>query len=139
MSREIKFRAWDRQEKKMHEVLSIHLRREKVIISNKPFGNVPLWDYDLMQYTGLKDKNGKEIYEGDIIKSEWQYDGVINRDITSVGQVAFGGNDGEPGFFMYGKDGDIYQPFVSYDRVELLSVEVIGNIYENPELLKEGN
>ena len=69
-----------------------------------------------MQFTGLHDKNGKEIYEGDIL----QYTDNFNRPITGV--VQYLGN----GFWIEEKDETHYMP---NDR------EVIGNIYENPELI----
>jgi len=71
-----------------------------------------------MQYTGLKDKNGKEIYEGDIVKIE----GFINH------VVGF-----EDGAFRWMNVGP-YLPIA--ERISERECEVIGNIYENPELLK---
>ena len=70
----------------------------------------------LMQYTGLKDKNGKEIYEGDICQYK-------NRNIV---KIYF-----KDGHFLMNNWGDI--------SCDLSDVEVIGNIYENSELLKGGD
>jgi uncharacterized phage protein (TIGR01671 family) len=69
------------------------------------------------QYTGLKDKNGKEIYEGDFIKAEW---GIGNADYRIVGE------DGLPEFYHW---------FIEY-CFEEDNLEVIGNKYENPELIE---
>ncbi len=82
----------------------------------------------LMQYTGLKDKNGKEIYEGDILKS--QEDKIL-------GSVGF-----ENGCFVLKAvwiDPAVndYPELKYYIDLEFMTVEVIGNIYENPELLTE--
>jgi len=74
----------------------------------------------IMQYTGLKDKNGNPIYEGDILKG---INGVI-------GQVIF--NDGA---FLFSVDMMPLVDFTNYSNTEKWA-EIIGNIYENPELLK---
>lgn len=87
----------------------------------------------LMQYTGLKDKNGKEIYEGDILEEEMSWGEKLG------GKVVFGNNelgkDSEgityttPGFSFKFKDGS---GFACLDG----ELEVLGSIYENPELVK---
>jgi len=73
----------------------------------------------LMQFTGLKDKNGKEIYEGDIVKSEaWS---------PSTYEVGF-----REGAFCFYREDSLYANNPEY----LFKFEIIGNIYENPELIK---
>lgn len=77
----------------------------------------------LMQYTGLKDKNGKEIYEGDIIR-------IKNSLIEIEGEVIFDTID--LSFEVYDKENDCKE-MLWYTNEEF---EVIGNIYDNPEILK---
>lgn len=78
-------------------------------------------EYELIQFTGLKDKNGKEIYEGDIVK--WFVNDVIRTGIVDY-------IDGYGGFDMKNFKDD-YHVCCDWLRGEY---EVIGNIYENPEL-----
>ena len=88
------------------------------------------------QYTGLKDKNGKEIYEGDIVKVKL-YKGEEEKYF--IGKVEyFGSNfivdaDNNSEYHVYDLDG-----FGIDYRYNLEDCEVIGNIYDNPELLEEG-
>jgi uncharacterized phage protein (TIGR01671 family) len=106
--REIKFRAWDKITRKwIFEGLTIN---QIASLSYYEFENK---DVEFMQFTGLKDKNGKEIYEGYIIN-------VNGENIC----ITF-----EDGCFgVYGKDN-------SCALFELDEFNIIGNIYENPELL----
>jgi len=127
--REIKFRAWDAYRKRIYEVIEINWLSESI----KVCGDFAGYRYTniksaiLMQYTGLKDKNGKEIYEGDIIKTFGLLDNITGpvefSDYKLTWQIHPSHWNEDVGFELF----DI--------RVHL---EVIGNIYENPELLELG-
>lgn len=79
------------------------------------------------QYTGLKDKNGKEIYEGDIISYKY-YKGFSNIEKEIIAKVEF--VNGCFGFYEYQNEHDSY-----FNCFDLTDTTVIGNVYENPELL----
>lgn len=121
MSREIKFRAWDKKEKQM--IIPSFIKNDE---KEDEY-------YVLMQYTGLKDKNDKEIYEGDIVKS---HEGYL---MTVIWQ--------DNGFKLMFKFKRTYQGESYTETRKDISLngsndkrwgcEVIGNIYKNPELLKE--
>lgn len=114
--REIKFRAWDKQFSKM---IDIRLP-EKYHID---------WErFELMQYTGLKDKNGVEIYEGDIVRPKEHSNYVVRWYNEDEGEVS------TYGYYM--EVTGMPDVIVSLNPVQARKLEVIGNIYENPELLE---
>ena len=112
---ELKFRAWDTQ-----------FHRMKVTGMGINNGILIGEEVEIMQFTGIKDKNGKEIYEGDIAGCDCLDDmrrAVVERH--SHGLAAF--------VFRYLK---LIWCDYDFDYVGMKECEVIGNIYENPELLE---
>lgn len=120
MAREIKFRAWEKPDatfdgRMWYEVLEY----------------VHTWyardDYVLMQFTGLRDKNGNEIYEGDIIERESSF-GTKENVLVEFGWSG----EGRESCYGYGtlcwSDDDVGKDHACH-------IKVIGNIYENPELI----
>lgn len=122
MNREIKFRAWDKINKVMLKVVEIDFFRRKMYftIDNKYYGECSLDDVILMQYTGLKDKNGKEIYEGDIISYLSR-----NRKTNEIFMVNWSNEDT---CFTFGN--------IRSDFIQKYG-EIVGNVYGNSELLEE--
>ena len=126
--REIKFRAWDKENEKMMKVSSLHLENKE--ISVKENGTFHLFRMqDLMQYTGLKDKNGKEIYEGDIVLIKLDETSTWYKTVVKFKKGAFIASliDREDYIYIFNRG------FDSND------FEIIGNIYKNKNLLEENN
>lgn len=115
--RKVEFRAWEKNLKEMIEVDDIDF---KVGVINSS----GIWRFfdeiELMQYTGLKDRNGKKIFEGDILKV---YDDFLEGSLYGI--VRF-------------RNGRFYLSTTkSYYNESWIYFEVVGNIYENKDLLEE--
>ena len=132
---EPKFRAWDKERQKMYEVDNIDFRKELINvfvpedIASYCSGNVerPFSKINLMQYTGLKDKNGVEIYEGDIAKAI-QSDHYFTKDkpVQIYTSITIKIDTEVTGYSQGGPDGE----------TQFTDIEVVGNIHENPKLLE---
>lgn len=138
--REIKFRAWDKPQTFANEqkldgrmVYSKLKRNENYMTSNDVGWSFRICDVNapIMQYTGLKDKNGKEIYEGDILR--WLAIEVKTGRVVVDELVIAEYSEQDARYFCYlnGLPENLFQ-----DRTKRW--EIIGNIYENPELLNGG-
>ena len=117
--RQIKFRIWCEKEKKMYPPIVL---QEYMSMSEYAQDDIqPAGEENrlLLEWTGLLDKNGKEIFEGDIIAYRNRKDELM----TGI-EVKWTGIMGEQGVYGYGYD-------ITPDKCE-----IIGNIYENPELIK---
>ena len=126
--REIKFRAWDNEVKRIEswEMLKNCNKDWLIDLIDGVFKD----DYELMQFTGLKDKNGKEIYEGDIVKFKVT-DLEKDKDNFIITECIF-----LNGRFSMNEIQRDEKDAVCYYYFEDEIVEVIGNKFENPELLK---
>ena len=132
MNRQIKFRVWDKKNSQFLQ--NNNIGADKTIFDLWDWAEVmgtctlfPMDDYVFQQYTELKDKNDKEIYEGDIVKFSRLFE--KERKIKELKSfVRF--DEGKFGFDLIGFNGMFYD--LSYE----CRIEVIGNIFEHAELLK---
>lgn len=124
MSRTIKFRAWSVKGKRMYTAGFQVSPFNGVALSLRGEGTAEGWyrndDLLLMQFTGLTDRHGKEVYEGDVVRK------------TSCGDY------GKVGVVVYEKAG--FQIGEGWDGLSLdAEIEVLGNLYEHPELVREAS
>ena len=125
--RNIKFRAWDYDTQRMIFESDIVFHDGTAYASKRDYKDCISIDMELMQYTGLKDKNGVEIYEGDIISV---FD--CNTEFIGSGEVIFK-NYSYCVRWLESKD----EYIMTFDECDFdcKTINVIGNIYENKELL----
>ncbi|CAL83906.1 hypothetical protein FDF29_06445 [Clostridium botulinum] len=133
--REIKFRAWDKIDEKIREITLIDFEYKKVKLLNDYTGESYLRDFEeviLLEYTGLKDKNGKEIYEGNILHIEIKDKSIKDKIIASSNEVV------KYKDCKFGVVWGWHRDFIGLDGFYNTAFQVIGNVYEDPKLLQEG-
>lgn len=144
--REIKFRAWDMSDPEFEDYMEYD-----VSAFNNPFKAHEKGDIVLMQYTGLKDKNGTEIYEGDILKQDYERDYDVTYDPDSLGYVSnetdFGWHKGIVSItasngaclrnpIHHSESRAMTEVTKMYKKIAAYRSEVLGNVYENPDTLE---
>ena len=134
MKRELIFRAWSKDDREWITEWSSMNGIDKDVCKYKG-KHVFFFDYDddqvsIMQYTGLKDKNGKEIYEGDIV--------IAKGDVSVLYLVKFGQYMYSDACFFLEEISDTNPPLRFFSR-GIDQTEIIGNIHENPELLESAS
>ena len=125
--REIKFRAWDKENEKMMKVSSLSLENKEIAVrENGTYHFFRMQNLELMQYTGLKDKNDKEIYEGDIL---------FFRDENMKYVVVWQ----DTAFMTKSIEIRKYSEKMCWLDDTEICCEIVGNIYENKKLSEENN
>ena len=120
-----RYKAWDKELQTMLDVSLIDFKKRVLVGEHWKFGETNFMSFDeieLMQSTGLFDKNGKEIFEGDILGTK---DGLLNGVVEYRSDLGMWTNS-----------------LIRYNNFERLcniagDREIIGNIYENPEILED--
>ncbi|EOA3442762.1 YopX family protein [Enterococcus hirae] len=134
-----KYRVWDKKTETIQEIESISFKEKKLVIDQKSvtwFNSDYIRNFDeaaLMQSTGLKDKNGVEIFEGDVVSVSVRngFDYLDNKVCIVKNSIDYSG------LVCATVDEDLEYQIFNTELFEEYTYEVIGNIYENSELLEE--
>ena len=146
-----RYRVWDKLDKEIYEVGEIHWSRgEFDFIGDGITFKRDADEVELMQSTGLFDKNGKEIFEGDILKfndewAEYCHEGYVDGSVEGInfvevvrGEACFEfGKTKYPESSLFIRMEDEHLTFAELIKSRDFEFEIIGNIYENPELLED--
>ena len=126
-----KFRAWDKTTSKLHVVNGIYCDNKKIhYIDDNRVRFVGFDNVIIMQSTGLFDKNGQEIFEGDVITN--------GKDVMCMKRHnTLGFYVEKKGRVEFIADGAVLEEFEEDAKEIADSLEIIGNVYENPELLED--
>lgn len=146
-----RFRAWDKEIKMMIEISLIDFEMHVIRGTHWKFGeteSIKFNDIELMQSTGLKDKNGKEIFEGDVLKfnDEWNeycHEGYVDGSVEGVNYVEVVRSEA---CFEFGKTKypdsslfilmeDEHLNFKDFIKSEDFEFEIIGNVWEDGDLI----
>jgi len=139
--KELKFRVWIKSLKRFGITSNLYVSADGNKIAGSEtmdsvatkYYSLPIDDYLIQQSTGLKDKNGREIYEGDILSEHWKHDDSNHISIVKFGIFQNNANE------IYGNGYYLDYPRESYMSGRPLissGYKIIGNIFENSELLK---
>lgn len=137
MEREIKFKAFDKETKKMHRVGQIDFDHKFCILETEDgaYFERGFSQIELMQFTELTDKNGKEIYEGDLLREppkNWH-----DQENYIIFEVFYHSSYGEFRIHRTHYQGNVCGGYIpKFERKSTDKMMVIGNKYQNPEFLK---
>lgn len=147
VSSDLKFKAWDHKDSNMYDVAYLNFHESEIGIYNQTGGVDPLpWDenIEVMQYTGMKDSGGQEIYYEQVVNfyfrdpkdntQNWGGKAVVTRKMSGGVGLLFDSIEGQAEVVPVLEGGVVEEFWPDYD---LWTIEVVGDIYRNPDLVKK--